>query len=277
MQIANFGLLEWVLLGGNLLLGLLGGFFLIWLYWYSARDKNKLSQIEKHCEQLHKLLSGSRAFRNLESAELMEAKWNHENLDLVASTLDGLSRDDLRKLSDSLDQYGELISEMDAVEPADFANWKHSRQTRINGALDYRSKLQNGSDNILEKIQNAHAMVNSVKSRTSASDSTQAWLRENGVIRDKLDESVSQDKLQRAQIETELTAARETEARLRQDLLAERERLESLREHSKQHEQSLSNKFTALQTKYDELKSAHDRMLLEKDFIEKAYMKNGDD
>jgi hypothetical protein len=248
MKTTDFGLIEWVFLSSNLLLGILGGFFLIWLYWYSFHGKNKLSRIEKHCEQLNKLLNGSRAFMQLEGAELIEAKWNQENLNMVTNVLEGLSREEIRKLTEEVNKYSELIFEMNEVEPADFGNWKRSKQERINGSIQSMAKVQNDAESIQEKLKNAKSMINSVKSRATSSDSTKTWLNDNGVIRDKLENNVNQYQIQHAQTEAELLASKKSEARLRQDLTREQERIESYKALSKQNEQLITNELVAYQS-----------------------------
>ncbi|WP_347988085.1 hypothetical protein [Methylomonas sp. AM2-LC] len=272
MKFADFGLIEWVFLSSNLLLGLLGSFFLIWLYWYSFHDKNKLSKIEKHCENLNKLLNGSKSFMQLDDANLIEAKWNRENLDLVSNVLQGLSREEIRKLTEDVNKYGELIVEMNEVEPADFSNWKRSKQAKINSAMQSVTNVQKNSESIQEKLKNANSMIHSVKSRATSTDSTETWLNDNGVIREKLDNNVIQYQIQHAQTEAELKAIKRSEARLRKELTLEQERFDSFKALTKQNEQLLSNELAVSRSKYDELKNKFDQILLEKTFIEKAYM-----
>jgi chromosome segregation ATPase len=262
-----------ILFASNLLLGFICAGLVIWLYVQSNRDKNRLGDVQDGVESLRNYLMDSELIKQKNSLALLEATRNAEDLDLVSSVLETATYDDSKLFADGLRQAGQLLSEMNDVEPADFGKWKTQQQRRINSVLENHQPLQKEAEDLRSKLIQANAMIHSLQQRLKQEGSTQEQLDAANEPREQLNQKLDRNKWRRAQLETELQSIREDETQLRQQLAGERERFFAMEAMARQNEQQLMGDLASARAKYDEIKSVLDRTMMEKSFIETAYIR----
>ncbi|HTJ97528.1 MAG TPA: hypothetical protein VL381_08665 [Rhodocyclaceae bacterium] len=200
--------------------------------------------------------------------------------ELVSQQQDGLDTTTLEQLDaalssnyDDLSQatagFSDLVFELQSVGPEDLAEWKAANEKRITELLGNRDTLRSQVSNLQDMLSKANATILNLRAKTwNGSDAGKSGSD------NKVGEELQQARRNSARLSGELSAANENLKSLTNVLAARDKKLNEATLFQQHEKQKMEAEIVLLKQKVQEMQETYDRTILEKSFIEEAFLES---
>ncbi len=201
-----------------------------------------------------------------------EAAAEQSNGLLLSDMLADLNQHCIEPLDQALSDSLQLVSSMDGLQAEQYPQWQHEHGGELQALLDQRAELEFQIDDLKSKLDRAHKLVTTLHGQNRKLGGAEKKLSHLQVQQQHLQEEMAQLRNAREESARLLKKSQRELRESRQELLDERDRRQHESSEQERLRLMLQQEAELLRKQLERERDVLARTLVEKDFIETAFI-----